>query len=192
MSISEVTPQFLTSLKEVFLLFVIPIGGGIPAGVVLAKNRGLHWGIMLILYFFSDVVLACVFEPIMLMFVRASEKIEFLSKVRKALVQTTTQTVSKFGLKPRPFSIVVITFGTDPMTGRVVSKAAGHGFFVGWLLTIIGDMFYFSVLMVSTLWLSDILGDGTWTVIIIMVLMMVVLSLVRRVRKWWAERGGSS
>jgi hypothetical protein len=44
-------------------------------------------------------------------------------------------------------------------------------------------MIYFTLLMVSTLWLNGILGDGTLTTIIIMVLMMVVPGLLRKARE---------
>jgi len=40
------------------------------------------------------------------------------------------------------------------------------------------------VLMVSTLWLNDVLGDERWTVGGMLVVMMVLPSIVRR----WTER----
>ena len=122
---------------------------------------------MLILYFFSDVVLACVFEPFMLLFLHFSRKNPRLARVREAFAKSTQKTVSHYGINPSRFSLIMITFGTDPMTGRSVAKAAGHNFFSGWMLTIIGDMIFFSVIMVSTIWLNNILGDGTWTAILI-------------------------
>ena len=69
------------------------------------------------------------------------------------------------------------------MTGRAATAAVGHGFLKGWMLAITGDMLYFTVLMVSTLWLNNILGDGTKTMMIILVLMFVVPMIVRRVRE---------
>src|SRR5207249_5463016 len=46
-----------------FLLFLIPVGGGIPAGVLLARDSGVSPPVMAALYFLSDVVLAFAFEP---------------------------------------------------------------------------------------------------------------------------------
>ena len=153
-----------------------------PDGVVLAQKRGLTWPLMVLLYFISDVILACAFEPLLLFFVRASVRSPRLSRVRDALVKSMSKMVARYGINPGPFSLVMITFGTDPMTGRSFAFAAGHGFFSGWTLTILGDMLFFLVLMGSTLWLNSILGDGTWTAIIIMVAMMVFPPLVRRLR----------
>ena len=176
------TTSFLTSAWEVLLLFTIPIGGGIPAGVILAQSRGLPWPLMILLYFISDLLLACTFEPLLLLFLRASKRSPRLSRIKEAFAKATSLTVARYGINPRPFSLVMITFGTDPMTGRAVALAAGHGFFSGWALTILGDMLFFLVLMGSTLWLNSILGNGTWTAIIIMLAMLLFPSLVRRLR----------
>jgi len=79
--------------------------------------------------------------------------------------------------------LVLIAFGVDPMTGRAAAMAQGHHFVSGWAVAIAGDMIFFGVVMVSTIWLNNILGDGTWTAIIIMVLMLGLPPLIRRVKK---------
>jgi hypothetical protein len=173
----------ISSAWEVFVLFSIPVGGGIPAGVLLARTRGLSWAIMLALYFVSDVALACVFEPLVLLFTWAGKRYEFLARFNQTLKKSMTKTTAKYGIRPNPFSLVAIAFGVDPMTGRTAAFAAGHGFFSGWTLAILGDMLFFAVIMVSTLLLNNILGDGTWTAVIIMVAMMVVPGLIRRARE---------
>jgi len=173
------------SAWEVFCLYIIPVGGGIPAGVVLAKARGLHWTVMMVLYFLSDVLLAVVFEPIMLFVIARGKKSAKVALFLENLKQAVKRTTPQFGTTLRPLGLIAVSFGVDPMTGRAVAKAAGHGFLSGWLIAITGDMIYFTVLMVSTLWLNHILGDGTLTTIIILVLMFLVPSLVRKFR----ERG---
>jgi hypothetical protein len=175
----------ISSAWEVFMLFSIPIGGGIPAGVVLAKKRGITWLSMLVLYFISDVLLALVFEPLMLLVTLASKHNRYLARIRDAFKKSTSKTISKYGINPGPISLILLAFGVDPMTGRTAAFAAGHGFFSGWALAIAGDMIFFVILMASTLWLNSFLGDGTWTAVIIMVAMTVVPLLIRRVRGWW-------
>ena len=49
----------------VLMLFLIPIGGGIPAGVILARDHDLAWPTTGMLYFVSDVILAFAFEPVL-------------------------------------------------------------------------------------------------------------------------------
>lgn len=172
----------LAQLREVFILFLVPVGGGIPAGVILAHKYGIIWPIMAGLYFLSDVVLACVFEPLMLWFMKAAKKsnkmMQFLENYKSMLAKSGVNISPSLG----PMALIGISFGVDPMTGRAVAKAAGHNFFTGWAIAICGDMFFFLVIMSSTLWLSDVLGDGTLAVAIVMVMMIFGPSIIRRIR----------
>lgn len=174
--------NFFANTKEVLALYLIPIGGGIPAGVLLAKSRGLHWGVSAVLYFISDVILAFIFEPLMLLVMRLGKNSPTMGRIREAFRQSMKRTTAPYGHILSPLSLIAISFGVDPMTGRSVAKAAGHGFITGWLIAITGDMFYFLVIMISTLWLNHILGNGTWTVLIILALMMGLPPLIRRIR----------
>ena len=180
--------QNLSGAWAVLSLFLIPVGGGIPAGVLLAKNYGIAWPITATLYFISDVILACVFEPIMLLLIAAGKKSRRLRRFSEAFSQSMQKTISKYGHSTGPFTLIMIAFGVDPMTGRAAAAAAGHKFVTGWMIAIAGDMIYFGVIMASTLWLNGILGDGTWTTIIILALMLIVPGLVRRIRERRGQR----
>ena len=171
-------------MLPVLMLFLIPIGGGIPGGVLLARSRGLGWPAMEGLYFVSDVVLACAFEPMMHLVLAAGRHIPLLARATDALGRATRKTTALYGTSGGPFALIMIAFGVDPMTGRAAAAAAGHGFVSGWALAIAGDMIYFTVIMASTLWLNAILGDGRWTTITILVLMFAVPLLIRR----WKDR----
>ena len=173
----------ISSFWDVFLLFVIPVGGGIPGGVLLAKSRGIAWPAMCVCYFLSDVALACVFEPLMHFTVSVSKRSLFFTRFMDAMRKSTTRVISNYGTRLRPHTLIAISFGVDPMTGRVATRVAGHGFIVGWMLAITGDMFFFVLLMVSTLWLSNVFGDGTWATVVILVLMTGLPYLVRKVRE---------
>lgn len=172
-----------STIWDVFVLFSVPIGGGMPAGVLLAKSRGMGWLAMTILYFISDVVLAMWFEPMIRLIALASRRFQFLAKMREAFKKSTDRTIARYGAKPGPVALVGIAFGVDPMTGRTAALAAGHHFILGWAFAILGDMFFFAVIAISTLCLNNILGDGTWAAIIIMVLMLGIPPLIRRFRK---------
>jgi hypothetical protein len=172
----------MSSALEVLSLFVIPIGGGIPAGVLLARNRAIQWPLTVLLYLISDIILACVFEPLMRIFVKVGKRSPMIAKVGEAFGKTVKKTTAHFGSRLGPLALVTVSFGVDPMTGRAAAAAAGHGFVVGWILAITGDMIYFSVIMVSTLWLNEYVGGETTTTIIILVLMAVVPVIVRRIR----------
>lgn len=168
---------------ETLMLFVIPVGGGIPAGVLLARSHGIGWPMMLVLYFVSDVLLALVFEPLLRLMILGGRRFAFLSGVANFLRRMMRQTTALYGTAGGPLALIMIAFGVDPMTGRAAAAAAGHGFVSGWTLAITGDMMYFAVLMVSTLWLNSILGDGRWTMAAMLVLMFVLPVVVRRARE---------
>ncbi len=165
------------------MLFLIPIGGGIPGGILLAKTRGIAWPVMMFLYFCSDVVLACVFEPIMLAFIRLTKDIKKMEPLRQAFRLSIQKSIALYGNKTGPLALIVVALGVDPMTGRAAARSAGHGFVTGWLIAITGDMLYFSILMVSTLWLNGILGNGTLTMFIILALMIAVPWGIRKIRE---------
>ena len=166
----------------VLMLFCIPIGGGIPAGVLLARERAIAWPAMMALYFVSDVILACVFEPVLRLMIAAGRRFESLGRITAVLKQAVRRTTAPYGSALGPLALVMIAFGVDPMTGR--AAAAGHGFVSGWAIAIAGDMIYFALIMVSTLWLNSILGDGTWTTVIILAAMFFLPGLIKRWRAY--------
>lgn len=175
--------HYFSNLWDVLFLFLIPIGGGIPAGVMLAQSRGIDWPIMMLLYFISDVILACSFEPAMLLFIKFGKRSQLLTRFSEIMKLMIQKTIEHYGSSSNVFFLIMIAFGVDPMTGRAVAVAAGHGFFIGWMIAILGDMIYFTLLMISTLWLKSVIGDGTWTMLIIFAIMIMVPQIFRRIQK---------
>lgn len=173
----------LSNLWDVLVIFLIPFGGGIPGGVLLAKSRAIAWPMMMLLYLISDIILAFAFEPLMILFIKLGKKTQFFARLGEIMKGMVQKTIKHYGDSSGVFALIMIAFGVDPMTGRAVAVAAGHGFVVGWMIAIAGDMMYFTVLMVSTLWLKDIIGDGTVTMLIILALMMIFPYLFRRLQK---------
>ena len=51
-------------MLPVLKLFLIPVGGGIPAGVMLARANDLTWPITTGLFRISAIILALTCEPI--------------------------------------------------------------------------------------------------------------------------------
>lgn len=172
----------------VLLLFLVPVGGGIPAGVLLARDRGVVWPVMMGLYFVSDVILAFVFEPMLRMLMAVFRRIPTLRRAARRVRATLERTTARYGTASGPFALVMVSFGVDPMTGRTAASAAGHGFVAGWAIAIAGDMLYFAVLMASTLWLNNLLGDEHTTILFMLVVMFVLPSLIRR----WNQRDASA
>jgi hypothetical protein len=170
-------------MLPVLKLFIIPVGGGIPAGVMLARANGLAWPTMAILYLVSDVLLALAFEPFLRLLAKIFAKVPFLARFCAALKAATARSAAYFsGAGAGPVSLLMISFGVDPMTGRTAALAEGYGCLAGWAFAIAGDMLYFAVIAVTTLGLNSYLRNPDITMLIVLGAMLVVPVLVRRFR----------
>ena len=177
--------QPVTIMLPVLKLFLLPVGGGIPAGVLLASAKGLAWPITTGLYLVSDVVLAIVFEPILRLLAAIMGKVPILTRLSAALKAVTARSAAHFsGTSTGPLALVMIAFGVDPMTGRATALAAGHGFLTGWAIAIAGDMLYFAVIALATLHLNSYFQDPNTTMLIVLGAMFVVPMLVRYFRTY--------
>ena len=175
--------QSIPIMLSVLKLFIIPVGGGIPAGVLLAGAKGLAWPVTTGLYLVSDIVLALAFEPILRLFAALCGKISFLARFGTAFRKITARSVEHIGgTSSGPLALVMIAFGVDPMTGRATAHAAGHGFLAGWAFAIVGDMLYFAVIALTTLRLNSYFRDPNTTTLIVLGAMFVMPMLVRYVR----------
>jgi len=170
-------------MLAVLLLFLLPVGGGIPAGVLLAQSRGLGWAPTAGLYFVSDVILALAFEPVLRGCVFLARRSPFLARFGSALQAAMARSAARVGGPGMgPIALIMVAFGVDPMTGRSAALAAGHGFLAGWAIAIAGDLLYYAVVALATLRLNAWLKHPEATVWIVLLAMLLVPSLVRRIR----------
>jgi hypothetical protein len=165
-----------------FLLFLVPVGGGIPLGVLMARDGGVSPVITALLYLASDVVIALFAEPWLAFLRWVGRRIPFVGRVGERLSRFSGGAGLKDGGARGPLGLVLVSFTTSPTMGRAATSAAGHGFLSGWALAITGDMLYFVLLMASTLWISGVLGDERVTVGAVLVATWVLPTLLRRVR----------
>lgn len=182
MAVSTLFPPPSVMLS-VLKLFVLPVGGGIPAGVMLAQAKGVAWPVTALLYLVSDLLLAVVFEPVLLLIAQVFVKVPLLARSGAFLKDATARSVSHFsGTGAGPLALIMIAFGVDPMTGRASALAAGHGFVAGWAFAIAGDMLYFAVIAITTLSLKAYIHDPDTTMLIVLAAMFLVPVLIRRIR----------
>lgn len=183
MSLVPIPDHSLSIVLPVLKLFIIPVGGGIPAGVMLASEKDLAWPITTVLYLVSDIVLALAFEPILRILAVFCGKLPLFARFSAAMKTVSARSVSHFsGTGAGPIALIMIAFGVDPMTGRASALAAGHGFIAGWAFAIAGDMLYFAVIAITTLQLNSYFKDPNTTMLIVLGAMITVPVLVRRVR----------
>lgn len=170
-------------MLSVLMLFLLPVGGGIPAGVLMARAKGFDWPLTAGLYLVSDVILALAFEPVLRLLVVLGRKVPFLARLSVAMKVAMARSAAHFGgTAAGPVSLVMIAFGVDPMTGRASALAAGHGFVAGWSFAIVGDLLYYAVIAITTLRLNAYVRDPNKTVLVVLGAMILVPLLVRWVR----------
>jgi hypothetical protein len=173
----------ISLMLPVLKLFLLPVGGGIPAGVLLARTSGLPWPITTLLYLVSDVILALVFEPVLRILAAVCAKVPWLSRFSAVLKAGMSRSAAHFGgTSAGPLTLIMIAFGVDPMTGRASALAAGHGFLAGWTFAIAGDLLYFAVIALATLRLNSYFKDPNTTMWVVLGAMFIVPMLVRSVR----------
>jgi hypothetical protein len=166
----------------VFLVFVTQIGAGIPFGVLMARNAGINPLATAGLYAASDVILAITMEPMLILLGWLGHRVDFIGRLGSRLSRISGATGLSQGGVRGPLGLIFFSFAVAPAPARAASEAAGHGFFSGWTLAIIGDMLYFTMIMVSTLWASSVFGDDRLAVGAVLVGAWVLPLIFRRVR----------
>lgn len=172
----------------VLMLFLIPVGGGIPAGVLLAAKQGLAWPVTAGLYFVSDLILAVLFEPVLRLLAAVGRRLPIVARFGAAMGQAMERTAARH-IGAGPFALVLVAFGVDPMTGRAAAMASGHGFIQGWAIAIAGDMLYYAVIAITTLQLGAYVHNPDTVMLIVLAAMILVPMVVRRIRTVHARRG---
>ena len=176
------------------MLFLLPVGGGIPAGVLLARTKGLAWPVTAGLYLVSDIVLALAFEPVLRFLAWLGGKVAFLARFSARVKASMARTTARFsGTGAGPIALILFSFGADPMSGRAAALAAGHGFLMGWVFAIAGDMLYYAVIALTTLRLNSYFRDPNttmWTVLGAMIVVPMLVRYLRSGQKPWSRPPG--
>jgi hypothetical protein len=167
----------------VLLVFCTQIGAGIPLGVLMARNTGLSPVATAGLYLVSDVVLAFTMEPMLVALRWLGARVEFIGRLGNRLAKLSGATGLSQGRVQGPLGLILFSFAVAPAPARAASETAGHGFVSGWSLAIIGDMLYFTLIMVSTLWASSVFGNDRVAVGAVLVGAWLLPMLIRRMRR---------
>ncbi len=173
----------------VFLIFVLPTVVGIPLGVIMGRDAGLSPLVMASLYFASDLVLAVTAEPMLAGLRWVSRRVWLLNRLGARLARLTETTGLQEGGVRGPLGLILVSFTVNPLAGRAAAAAAGHGFFSGWALAIIGDMIYFALIMASTLWISSVFGNDRLAIGVVLIVAFLAPILLRRLRRGSTKAG---
>ncbi len=112
-----------------FLLFVIPTGAGIPAGVLLGQRVGLTAAAMSGLYVGSGLLRATLFEPFFRWVARQRHEGGRVSRLRDAARELLARHAMLRRAMQGAWAPLIVGYNIDPMAGRVAAAAVG----MGWL-----------------------------------------------------------
>jgi hypothetical protein len=164
-----------------FLLFLMPIGG-IPLGVLWARDAGVSLAGIIVLYAVRDVVLAPIMEVPLRLFCVLARHIPRLDIVNPKLNRIAIEMGFRREGNRSPWHVVLVGFVISPGAGRLAAMAARQRFLPGWALAIAGDVLYFVLLMASTLWLREVLAnDRIATGLMLLITWLVAPRLLKRV-----------
>src|SRR5438128_264770 len=76
-----------TGVLGVFLLFMVPVGGGIPFGVLMARDSGVSPAATAVLYLASDIVLAFTTEPFVALLRWLARRVPALGRIGHLLAR---------------------------------------------------------------------------------------------------------
>jgi hypothetical protein len=167
----------------VFLFFCLPLAAGIPFGVIMARDAGLTPLMTAVLYLVSDVVLAVTAEPFLALLRWLGRRVEFIGRMGKFFTRATDSVGLSDGRVRGPLGLILFSVSISPTSGRAAAAAAGHGFFVGWTLAIVGDMLFFGLLMATTLWVTSVFGDSRQTIGALVIGTWILPLVIRRLRR---------
>ena len=171
------------SILFTFLLFVIPTGAGIPAGVLLGHRVGLTAASMSGLYLGSGLLRAALFEPVFRWAARQRHEGGRVSRLRDAARALLARHAMLRRAMRGAWAPLIVGYNVDPMAGRVAAAAVGMGWLRGWALALIADFAYFVSTAVPTLWLQRVVGNEWLTLLLFVVLSAAIPMLWRRLRR---------
>lgn len=165
-----------------FLLFAIPTGAGIPAGVLLGQRTGLTAVAMSGLYVGSGLLRAVLFEPLVRWTARRGRDGGRITRLRDGLRAAIARHPGMSRALRGAWAPVVVSYNLDPMAGRVAAAGAGIGWLRAWVLSLLADFAYFVSTAVPTLWIQRWVGSAWITLLLLVLLSTAVPLLWRRLR----------
>ena len=151
--------------------------------MLLAARQGIAWPVTAALYFVSDLVLAVVFEPALLVLAAVGRRLPVVARFGAAMGHAMERAAARH-IGAGPFALILVAFGVDPMTGRAAALASGHGFIRGWGIAITGDMLYYAVIAITTLQLGAYVHNPDAVMLTVLAAMILVPMMVRRINSF--------
>lgn len=163
-----------------FWLFLLPIGPGTTAGILVGKNGGLGPLAIAGLYFASDVVTALYLDPLIRLIARVGSRYAWARNIGEQLKAMALRTHLGSGWLGQLSGLALLSLGGGLATGAMGLSGTSLARPLGWVGVIAGDMLYFGLLLAAALGLSSVLPDDRLVFVAILALTMLAGPTVRR------------
>jgi hypothetical protein len=171
---------FPTGAWGAFVLFMLPIGPGTTAGILVGKNGGLDAIGILAVYLASDIVTALYLEPVLRFLIRIAARFAWARAIGAQLAQVAERTQIGSGRLGQALGLGILSLGGGLPAGALALPTTQLQRSVAWASIITGDMLYFGFILAAALGLASVLPDDRLVFVAILVLVMVVGPLTRR------------
>jgi hypothetical protein len=165
----------------VFVIFLLPWGPGAIAGIILARHDGLSSALIIALYVLSDVVTACILEPLVQLLRNRGQRSRLGRRIFDAMSQVGGVTQVTSGRLGVPLGLFTFTFATDFFTASFVSTGLRLSRLIAWLCIIAGDVLWFLILFLAALGFAAFLSDDRLLFVVTMVIGLALPQIMRRV-----------
>jgi len=171
----------------VFALFWMPVGPGIPAGVLLAQHLRVAPVVTFGLYALSDLLAMIILHPLYSLLRAQGRRNATVRKIgqrvlRVAMIGTrrpTAEEVRAGRLGPALFRIATVGFGVDIYTAGALATGLPIPRLPGWAAALAGDLVWFALLLGSSVAAAQVFDERG---------VMVVVLVVTVLGPWLARR----
>ena len=181
----------------VFALFWAPVGPGVPAGVLLARQAGINPAATFALYALSDLLGACICHPLYSALRRAAGQVPLLRALGRrlvglALIGTRPPRLEELQSSNRRALPVLIRigsvgFGADIYSAGLLIAGLPVRRVPAWAAAIVGDLVWFAILLATSIVTAQV-TDQSWVQLVVMVVVMLLAPrLARRLTPAAAE-----
>jgi hypothetical protein len=163
-----------------FLIFMVPIGPGKPAGILLGREAGLGPLEILGLYAAKDVLTGLYLEPLLRLIARHGSRFAWARSAGEQITAIATRTHLGSGRLAQAISVGLVALGAGFMTGAAALPCARLPRPLGWLSVILGDLTWFSVMLAAAIGLTSIIPDNRMVFVALLLMALLSRPLTRR------------
>jgi hypothetical protein len=156
-----------------FLLFLLPVGPGATAGILVGKNADLSAAVILALYIAADFLRALYFEPLLRLVRRFGSRYAWSRALADQIAEVAARIQLGPGLVGQVGSLILLSLGGGFTIGVIALASSRVSHVLGWLAVILGDVSWFGFKLAAALGLASVLPDDRLVFVAVVLVAML-------------------